>query len=807
MTSLLQDMRHGLRMLARSPGFTLVAVATLGLGIGATTAVFTVVDHVAVRPLPYRNPDELVLPWVTSTNESFSTRPLTKDEVLAWRQDGLVFREQAAFWYGGGIWTDGEEPISLNGQIVEANFFDVLGVRPFAGRTFSPDDVRADAPPVAVVSYAFWQGRLGGDPNVLGLSLTMDETIYTIVGVLPAGLRSPHSLHDSAIWTPLETTDWYRSGKGWLGLVGRLRSGVTVEQAEQRMTLLAAGLPDIKHIPRHEVVIKSIHEDVVGSQQSLFVLMGAVIFVLLIACANLAHLLLAHATTRRREIAVRKALGASRGRLVRQLLAESLLLSLLGCALGMLLAAWSLPLLLSMAPRWMMPRLDQVAIDGRVFAFTVGLSILTAFLFGLAPAMQSARRPLRCVLHNTTSVSSTTLRENRFRDALIVGEIALCLVLLIGAGLLIRTFWKTRPVDLGFNPENRIVAKVDLPRQKYEDHPERQRAYVREALERLRAIPSVTDVAGMDEMPFPDFHDYTTFSKPEQKMESVPRSQRAFLRRITPNYFRVMEIPLVAGQTLPDGVDDASPPVAIVNETLAATLWPGQNAVGRLLRVHDLNEGDMLHRVVGVAKDTRTGGRKVKADPEILIPLMQRPTTILTYVIKTPADGVSLLGAVRAQLLAMEPDHPLKRLSMIDHLLWQDVFVVRRRFHAWLMGVFSALGLSLAMVGVFGVIAYTVAQRTREIGLRMALGAQQHEILGLVMRRGLKLTLLGILLGVVGALGLTRLIASRLAEVSATDPGTFVGMSLLLAVAASLAILLPARKATQVTPMTALRYE
>ena len=794
-------------MLAKSPGFTAVAVVTLALAIGATTAVFSVVDAVVLRSLPYRNADELVLPVFTSTNESYSTRPLTKDEILAWRQDDQVFREQTAFWYGGGTWTDGEEPIRLDGQLVDTNFFDVLGVRPFAGRAFSPDDARGDASPVAVVSYAFWQGRLGGDPKVLGRRLTMSETIYTIVGVLPADFRSPHSIHNTAIWTPLETTDWYRAGKGWLGLVGRLRSGVTVEQAEQRLTLLATGLPDSEYIPRGNVFIESAHEDVVGNQQGLFVLMGAVVFVLLIACANLAHLLLARATTRRREMAVRKALGASGARLARQLLAESLLLSLLGCGFGILLAAWSLPLLLSMAPPWMLPRLDQVAIDGRVFAFAVGLCVLTALLFGLAPAMQSARRPLRSVLQNATSVSATTLRENRFRDALIVGEIALCLVLLVGAGLLIRTFWQTRPVDVGFNPENRLVAKVDLPRQKYADHPERQRAYVREALDRLRAIPSVADVAGMNEIPFPDVHDYKTFSKPEEEMESVPRSQRAFLRRITPNYFRVMEIPLLAGDRFSDGVNDGSPPMAIVNETLAATLWPDQNPVGQLLRIHDLSEGAVLHRVVGVAKDVRTDGRTAKAAPEICVPLTQQPTTMLTFVIKTPGDSGQILAAVREQLLALEPDHPLKRLGLMEHLLWQDVFVVRRQFHAWLMGVFSVLGLSMAMVGVFGVIAYFVGQRTKEIGLRMALGAQQHEILGLVMRRGLKLTLLGIILGVLASLGLTRLIASRLAEVSATDPVTFIVMSILLAVVASLAILLPARRATRVDPMTALRYE
>jgi putative ABC transport system permease protein len=806
MTSLLQDLRYGIRMLAKSPGFTAIAVLTLGLGIGATTAVFSVLDHVALRPLPYRNPDELVLPWFTSTNESYQDRALIRGEIQAWREDGQVFSEDAAFWYGGGTWTDGEEPISLSGQMVEANFFDVLGVEPFAGRTFSPTDARADAPPVAVVSYALWQGPLGGDPEVLGRRLTMNETIYTIIGVLPAHFRSPHSFRDTAIWTPIETTDWYRSGKGWLGLVARFRPGVTAEQAEERLTLLAANVPDLEAAPRRDVFFKTAHEDIVGNQQSLYVLMGAVIFVLLIACANLAHLLLARATTRGREMAVRKALGASGGRLARQLLAESLLLSLCGCALGVLVAAWALPLLLSMAPFWL-PRLDQVAIDGRVFAFAVGLSILTALLFGMAPAMQSARRPLRAVLQNATSVAATSFRETRFRDALIVGEIALCLVLLVGAGLLIRTFWKTRPVNVGFNPENRVVAQLDMPREKYADHPDRQRAYMREALDRLRAIPSVTEVAGMNLMPFPGFHDYTKFAKPAEQMNHVPRTRVAFLRRVMPNYFRVLEIPIVAGSGFPDNVSAGSPPIAIVNQALAESFWPDESAVGQLLRIEDVSEGDVLHRVIGVARDTRTDGRKVNADPEILIPFMQQPRPAVTFVVKTQADSDQILGAVRAQLLAIEPEKPIGRIGTMSQLLWQDGSVVQRQFDAWLIGVFSLLGLVLAMVGVFGVIAYFISQRTREIGLRMALGAQQHEILGLVMRRGLKLVLLGILVGVAASLGLTRLIASRLADVSATDPSTFIAMSALLAAVASLAILLPARRAARIDPMTALRYE
>jgi putative ABC transport system permease protein len=459
-----------------------------------------------------------------------------------------------------------------------------------------------------------------------------------------------------------------------------------------------------------------------------------------------------------------------------------------------------------MAPFWL-PRLDQVAIDGRVFAFAVGLSILTALLFGMAPAMQSARRPLRAVLQNATSVAATSFRETRFRDALIVGEIALCLVLLVGAGLLIRTFWKTRPVNVGFNPENRVVAQLDMPREKYADHPDRQRAYMREALDRLRAIPSVTEVAGMNLMPFPGFHDYTKFAKPAEQMNHVPRTRVAFLRRVMPNYFRVLEIPIVAGSGFPDNVSAGSPPIAIVNQALAESFWPDESAVGQLLRIEDVSEGDVLHRVIGVARDTRTDGRKVNADPEILIPFMQQPRPAVTFVVKTQADSDQILGAVRAQLLAIEPEKPIGRIGTMSQLLWQDGSVVQRQFDAWLIGVFSLLGLVLAMVGVFGVIAYFISQRTREIGLRMALGAQQHEILGLVMRRGLKLVLLGILVGVAASLGLTRLIASRLADVSATDPSTFIAMSALLAAVASLAILLPARRAARIDPMTALRYE
>ena len=808
MTSLWQDLRYGVRMLAKSPGFTVVAVVTLGLGIGATTAMFSVLDHVALRPLPYRNPDELVLPWIVSTNERYGDRPVLKNEIQAWRDDAQVFSEATAFWYGGGIWTDGEEPVRLGGQMVETNFFEVLGVQPFAGRTFSPDDGRADANPVAVVSYAFWQGRLGGGPEVLGRRITVSETIYTIIGVLPKHFVSPHSHYDSAIWTLIEHTDWYRSGKGWMGLVGRLQQGVSQEAAENWLATLAANLPDIEHAPRDRAVLESVHQDVVGNRENLFAFMVCVVFILLIACANLAHLLLARATTRRREMAVRKALGASGGRVARQLLVESLVLSVSGCALGLLVAAWALPVLLSMAPAWMLPRLDQVAIDGRIFAFSIGLSLCTAFLFGLAPAVQSARRPLRAVLQSATSAASSSLRETRFRDALIVGEIALCLILLVGAGMSIRLYLQTRPVDVGFNATNRFVAKIDLPREKYADHPDRIRVYMRGALDRLRAVPSVTDVAGTSEIPFPDFHDYRRFSKPEDKIESVPSSQRAFLRRITPNYFRVMEIPLAAGQVFPDGVDDTMPPIAIVNETLAGSLWSDQNAVGQLLRIHELGGSDVIHRVVGVAKDIRTDGHRAQTAPEICIPILQQPPTSLSFVITTPKDAPPILGAVREQLLAMEPDQPLKRLDWMDNLLWESAPVVRQRFDTWLMAAFGLLGLTLAMVGVFGVIAYFVGQRTREIGLRMALGARQNEILGLVMRRGLKLTLIGIAVGIAGSLALIRFFVNQVVgDVSMTDPVTFIAVALVLAIVASLAILIPARRAAKVDPMTALRYE
>ncbi|HEY7183740.1 MAG TPA: ABC transporter permease [Blastocatellia bacterium] len=817
-----RDLSYGARMLVKNPGFTSLAVLTLSLGVGANTAIFSVVNAVLLRPLPYAEPERLVI--IDGTEARGPEGPkrdysCSYPDFFDWRERNQSFDSMAAYHSSTFTMTGNGAPVHLSGQVVSADLFDALKARTYLGRVFTRADEKVGgdgAIRVAVISYGLWQKRFGADPNVIGRAVTLDRKLFQIVGVMKPGFQFPIRADPVEIWASLavdsESSNGERPiteqrGSRWYHAVGRLKPGVTFPQAQAEMRRLAANLekehPDTN--ANMGIILSPLHGFLVRDyRQSLLAVFAAAGLALLIACANVANLTLARATTRYKEIALRTALGAGRARIVRQLLTESLLLSLGGALIGLLLAQWGVKAL----PRFLpadLPRLADIALDGRALGFTLAASLLTGIVFGLAPAIQASKIDLIDAMKDGARGSSS-YGGARLSGALIVAEVAVALMLLVGAGLLAQTFIRLQRVDLGFDAHNVLTASVDLPETQYAD-PEQKIAFYQRLQERVRALPGVTQASAILPLPISGSDAYIDF---QIEGHAAPAGEKphADMRLANLDYFSAMRIPLLAGRdfTAQDGLN--SSPVGIVNQSFAKTYFPNEDPIGKRLEVALGDEKEARKfQIVGIVRDVRHQTELgAEYSPELYMPYAQAPLLgQMSLVARTQVEPGNLVRAIQNEVSALDREIALSDVKTMDQYL--GAAVAQPRFSALLFGLFALLALSLAAVGLYGVMAYAVSQRTREVGIRMALGAQTTGILRLMIAQGMKLTLLGVGVGLAGAFALTRLMKALLFGVSETDPVTFAAIVLLLATIALLACWIPARRATKVDPMIALRAE
>ncbi|HEY0006257.1 MAG TPA: ABC transporter permease [Pyrinomonadaceae bacterium] len=811
MSSLLQDLRYGFRMLFKRPGSTFVLILTLALGIGANTAIFTVVDAALLRSLPYTEPEQLVHLWETKPQQEFAEREASYPDYLDWKQQGDVFEQIGGYTERSFALSGQERTERVLGASVTASFFDVLGVKPVEGRTFLEGEDRPGAERVALLSYGLWQRRFGSDPAINGKRITLNGNSYTIVGVLPASFHFA-KVGAAELWTPLDPVPQQLERRyfHWLNVVARLKPGTSLATAESRMRAVASGIEqsDPQSHAGTSIKLVPLQEEIVGPiKPILFVLLGAVGLVLLIACVNVANLLLVKSTTRKKEIAIRVALGASRWRLMRQLLTESLLLSALGGALGLVLALWSVDLLVAAIPPAqlaLMPYLQDLSLNGQVLGFTCALSLLTGVLFGLTPALEISRPDLQEAMKEGGR-SSGSRSTNRMRNILVVSEIALALVLLVGAGLLMRSLVQMLRVDPGFRTENLLTMKLSLPAARYSEDSQAVRFH-QELLKRVETLPGVKAVATVSNLPLSG--DGGT-GIPQIVGRTQPENSNwgeSHLRNISTGYFSLMGIPLIKGRFFTEEDKAGAQGVLIVNQTFASRIFPNENAVGQRV-TFKFTADQPPFEIVGVVGDEKVTSLDARTTPVIYFPYQQGPDSTIGLVIRTGSDPSSLTSAVRHEVQALDQEIPLYSVMTMEQLINDAPATFMRRYPAYLIGIFACVALLLAVVGIYGVISYMVSQRTHEIAIRMALGAQRSDVLKLVLKQGMMLAASGVLLGLLGALALTRMLSSLLFGISARDPLTFLSVAALLLLVALVACYMPARKAMKVDPMTALRYE
>ena len=808
METLLKDIRYGVRGLWKRPGFTVVAVLTLALGIGANTAIFSVVNAVLLRPLQFRDPDRLVIIWEDAGFLGFPRNTPAPANYVDWKNQSQSFEDVAATVEQTFNLTGDGNPERVAAYAVTANFFPLFGVPPAVGRGFTPDDDRPGAHKVAVLSHELWQTRYGSDSQIINRDIQLDGEKYTVVGVMPAGFQFFES--DVRLWVPAAFTAEQLASRGnhYLKVVARMKAGVTLKQAQADISAVMARIakdhPDETFNGKVGALVMPLREEYTGDVRgSLFVLLVAVAFVLLIACANVAGLLLARAVGRRREIALRVALGASRTRVVRQLLTESLLLSAAAGILGSVLAYFSFAFLQKLIPE-QMALLTTLKLDTRILVFTLGLSIVTGIVFGLVPALQSAKVDLNNALKQSTRVTSS----GRLRSALIVFEVALSIVLLVGAGLLIQTLFRLFNQYDVLKPEQVLTVRTVLPRAKYKELPQRIGFY-EQVLDRVEHLPGVISAGYSTSIPL-IWKGGTSGFFPEGIKDPLPgMAYDANHREVTANYLQTMNIALREGRYFTDHDNEKSMPVAIINETMARQYWPGQNALGRRFKLGDPADNVPWIQIIGIVADVRQMGLDEPVKAEMYFPYQQQ-TQYDFYnprdlAIRTSGDTTSLVGAVRQIVHEVDPDQPVSNVATMADVL--GVEAAQRRMGMIMLVAFAGLALLLASLGIYGVLAYFVTQHTNEIGVRMAVGASPLNILALVLRKGMGLTLLGVGIGLAASFVLTRLMSSLLFGVKASDPITFVSVPLVLAVVALIACLIPARRAMKVDPMIALRYE
>jgi len=809
MNALLQDLRYGARMLWKSPGFTLIAVITLALGIGANTAIFSVIDALMLRPLPFREPDKLFQVWESNVKLGYKEIDASYPNFADWRDQNQVFEQIAIYSSGTYNLAGAAEPERAEGAIVSPAFFPLLGVKPMLGRVLAPEEDHPNKVFSVVMSERLWRRRFSSDPQIIGRTISLDLESFTVVGVVPnisdlAGLPN-----DTDIWIPISHGFAFgtRDGHGYQ-VMARLKQGVTREQAQADMDRIAGSLA-IRHPDSNTgqgVRLIPLQEQIVGDfKLALLALLGAVLFVLLIASANVANMLLARAAGRQKEISIRAALGAGRLRLVRQLLAESLLLAGLGGAAGLLLAVWGVYLLVAFGPAEL-PRAGEVAVDMRALGFTFAVSLLTGIIFGLAPALQATATDLNETLKEGIRGATGSAGYRRMRSLLVVSEIALSLALLVGAGLLMRSFLKLQAVDPGFNPNNMLTMRVGLEGPNYKKA-ESRIAFYDQLLDKIKALPGVQYVGVRSYIPLVPADNYANNSFAiEGRLYDPANPPTAYYNTVSPDLFRTMEIPVSKGRPFNEHDDQKAQKVIIINETLARRYFPGVDPIGKRMTLNEENpkEEDWA-TIVGVVKDTKPLALDGKPAPEMYMPFAQRPGRYMALMIRTTNKPESVAAAVRRNVLALDRNQLAYGLRTFEGVMSEAV--AKPRFRTSLLGVFAAVALILAMVGVYGVMSYAVTQRTREIGIRMALGAEPRDALKMVLRQGAKLAAAGVAIGSGAAAALTWLIKGLLFEVRAADPVTFVTAPLLLAGVALLACYVPARRATKVDPIVALRCE
>lgn len=809
MDALLKDIKYAIRGLRKKPGFSFVAIATLALGIGANTAIFSVVNTVLLKPLPFKDPDRLAIIWEEATFAGFPRNTPAPGNYLDWKTQNQSFEDVAATAPTSFNLTGGGEPERIAAYRTSANFFALLGVQPLIGRSFSAEEERPGSNNVALLSYQLWESRYGGALDILNRNIVLNGSKYTVVGVMPRGFQFLEP--EVRLWVPLALTPEESSNRGahYLTVIGRLKPTVSIAQAQAEMSMIMSRIAvdhaDETFNGKLGAVVLSLADQLVGeSRRPLLVLLVAVAFVLLIACANMAGLLLARAASRKREIALRVALGASRMRVVRQLLTESLLLASLGGFIGALLAAWSFSFLQRLVPE-SLANSASLHLDLRVLGFALLISVVTGILFGLVPALQAAKVDLNESLKQTSSRSTSSLK---LRNSMIVFEVALSLVLLVGAGLLIQTLFRLFNQYSGLQPESVLTLRTVLPLSKYE-LPEQRTQFYQKVLDRVQYLPGVVAAGYTTSVPLSWKGGTSGFYPEGLTQPSAGLSFDANHREVSSNYLQALRVPLLKGRYFTPQDNDRSVPVVIINETMARQYWPGSSALGRRIKLGDPAEDIPWFEIVGIVGDVRQMGLTEPIKAEMYLPY-QQITTQPWFVprdlaIRTTGDPTNLVGAVREVIREVDPDQPISNVATMSELLGEEAS--QRRVGMIMLTAFSILALLLAVIGIYGVLAYFVSQRTSEIGVRLALGATPRDIMLMILRRGMILTLLGVSIGLFAAYGVTRLMSTLLFEVKAADPLTFMVVPILLTIAALFACAIPARKAMKVEPLVALRYE
>jgi putative ABC transport system permease protein len=808
MTTFLRDLRYAFRTFVRSPGLTIVILVTLALGIGVNTAIFSVIDAVVLRPLPFDEADRLVMIWETNPPRGLMSNVTSYATVGDWRAQGNSFDRIATFVPQSHTVGSIDRPEQIDGARVSADFFPMLRVQPVLGRLFDADDDQPGAENVVILSHGIWQRQFGADPEALGRTMSLDAIDFTIIGVLPRGLAFPVRISGAEVWTPCALDEEFIAKRELrlLCAAGRLKPGVTLEQAQANLETITRSL-EAQYPQLYDqagVRLVPLLDEVVGDvRPALLLILGAVGLVLLIACANVANLLLAHGAGRRAEFAIRTAMGAGRWRLVRQLLTESLLLSIVGGGVGVVLSVWGLEALVAAIPDDL-PRMDTISVDSRVLGFAFAVTLVTSLVFGLAPALTTSRVNLHESLKEGGRTPTAAGRQ-RLGGSLVVAEVALALMLLVGAGLLTRSFQRLVSVDPGFNTTNLLTFYMDAGFSKQLDLRQRAAMYT-QIRDRIQVLPGVERVIGGTSLPLRrsriSFGVYVEGRPPRPSGEI----ESARFCSISSDYFRALGVPLLRGRMFTEEDRFESPGVMIINETMAKRIFPDEDPVGKRIRsVMRLEEGVAdACEIVGIVADAREAVVD-GAQPYMYVPMLQQTWPFMNYAVRTTVDPQTLVGAIREAAAEIAKDEAVFAFQTMDERF--DEAVARDRFTMLLLAVFAAVALILAAIGIYGMLSYSVVRRTHEIGVRMALGAQRENVLRLVLKQGLTVTTLGLVLGLVVSLSGSRILSSMLYEIGAADPGTFLAVSVLLAAVALLACYLPARRATKVDPMVALRCE